>query len=155
MRAISSFILEVGIDAESCSARLALRILVSMSAIGSVSTLFLLPARLRHSRDGALVREFAQADPADAELAIDRARTTAPVAARVGPHLVLGLALLLDDERLLGHLLSLFPSGGGEREAERTEQRASALVGLRRGCDRDVEAADRRNLVVVDLREDD
>src|SRR4026207_1498729 len=102
MRAISSFILEVGIEAESCSARLALRILVSMSAIGSVSTfLFLLPARLRHSGDGALVRELAQADPADAELAIDRARATAPVAARVGPHLVLGLALLLDDERLL------------------------------------------------------
>jgi hypothetical protein len=38
MRAISSFILEVGIDAESCSARFALRILESMSAMGSVST---------------------------------------------------------------------------------------------------------------------
>src|SRR6476619_2531444 len=153
MRAISSFILEVGIDAESCSARFAFRILESMSSIGSVSTGDLLPARLRHSRNCALVRELAQADPAEAELAIDGARATAPVAARVGPGAVLGLPLLLDDERLLGHLA--FPSGRGERKTERAEQRVAGLVRLRRRGDRDVQSADPRNLVVVDLRKDD
>src|SRR5262245_43988641 len=105
MRAISSFILEVGIAAESCSARFALRIRLSMSAIGSVSTSDLLPARLRHAGDRTLVRELAQADPAEAELPIDRTRTSAAVAARVGANLVLRLPLLLDPERLLGHLL--------------------------------------------------
>src|SRR4026207_1508125 len=112
MRALSSFILEVGIEAESCSARLALRILVSMSAIGSVSTFssyqldFVMPGtapwgagprwarprgRVRQPGTRALVAELAQADPAEAELAIDRARASAAVAARVGPHLVLRL----------------------------------------------------------------
>jgi hypothetical protein len=40
-----------------------------------------LPARLRHARNGALVSELAQADPANAELAKDRPRTAALVAA--------------------------------------------------------------------------
>src|ERR671918_2877836 len=38
MRAISSFIRDVGIEALACSARFALRMRVSMSAMGSVST---------------------------------------------------------------------------------------------------------------------
>ena len=99
------------------------------------------------------MRELAQADAAEPELPIDRARTTAAVAARVRPHLVLGLALLLDAKRRLGHLL--LPPGRGEREAQGAEQRAPVLVRLGRRGDRDVEAANRRNLVVVDLGKDD
>src|SRR5262245_56670812 len=98
------------------------------------------------------MRELAQADPAEAELAIDGARASAPVAARVGPRCVLGLPLLLDDERLLGHLP--FPSLCGEREPERAEKCTAGLVRLRRRGDRDIESADPRNLVVVDLRKD-
>src|SRR5437773_9070236 len=94
-RAISTFILELGMVACSCSALLALRMRVSMSAIGSVSTVSLLPARLRHAGNRALVRQLAEADPAEAELAEDRTRAAAPVAARVvGPLVLLGRRLL-------------------------------------------------------------
>src|ERR671937_2148820 len=48
-----------------------------------------------------------------------------------------------------------FPSVGGERQAEPAQQREGMLVRLR-GCrDRDVEAANLLDVVVVDLREDD
>src|SRR6187551_879600 len=106
---------DVGISAVSCIALLALRILVSMSAIGSVSISLLLPAALRHAGDGALMRELAQADPAQAELLEDRARAPAAVAARVLAHLEALLALLLDDERGLGHALRVLPCFGRER----------------------------------------
>jgi hypothetical protein len=59
---------------------LALRMRVSMSAIGSVSTASLLPAGLRHAGDHALVRKLAQADAAEAELAENGAGTAAAVA---------------------------------------------------------------------------
>jgi hypothetical protein len=75
---------------------LALRMRVSMSAIGSVSIRSLLPARLRHAGDRALVRELAQADPAESELAEHGARPSAPVAARVVADAVLLRPLLLD-----------------------------------------------------------
>src|SRR6478736_6452441 len=99
----------------SCIATLALRMRVSMSAIGSVIVIVRRPspARLGDAGDLAGVHELAQADPAQAELAVDRARPTAPAASAVGPDLVLGLALLLLDQRLLGHLLSPFPGLGG------------------------------------------
>src|SRR5579884_3873363 len=97
-RAISTFIFELGISTRSCSALLALRMRVSMSAIGSVSTSFLLPTGLRHAGDGALVRELAQADPAEAELAEHRARAPAAVAACVVAHLELLRPALLHDE---------------------------------------------------------
>src|SRR3990172_282720 len=89
---------------------------VSMSAIGSVITPTLkppcgpvpsfpnslvLPAGLDHARDLALVGELAQADPAQPELPEDGARTPAPPAARVLAHLELGLALPLNEQRLL------------------------------------------------------
>src|SRR5215211_3235420 len=103
MRAISSFWREVGISALSCNALLALRMRVSMSAIGSVS-MVLLPARLGHARDLTVVRELTQADPAEAELPVHSARPAAAPAARVLPHLEARRALLLVDERLLSHL---------------------------------------------------
>src|SRR5437016_5197526 len=96
----------------SCNALLALRMRVSMSATGSVSIAFLLPARLRHSGNCALVGELAQADPAEPELAEHRARPAAAVAARVVARLEPLRALLLDDQRLLGQLTV---TSGGHR----------------------------------------
>jgi len=52
-----------------------------------------------------------QADPAEAEPAVDGLRATATMAAGVGPHLELGLALLLLNERLLGHALYILSPG--------------------------------------------
>src|SRR5690242_3458635 len=83
----------------------ALRIRVSMSAIGSVIVIGAPPSPrcLGHAGDLAGVGELAQADPAQAELAVHRARATAPATPRVAAHLELGRALLLVDQRLLGH----------------------------------------------------
>src|SRR5439155_19552394 len=97
---------------------------LSMSAIGSVSIGS--PRGLRHAGDHALVREVAQADPAEAELLEHRARPPAPVAARVAPHLEPLRTRLLDDQGLLGHAL-LLPSFG-ERQAEAAQQRVALLV---------------------------
>src|SRR5262245_28549374 len=74
---------------------------VSMSAIGSVSMGS--PARFGHAGDGALVRELAQADATDAELAEDRARAAAAPAPRVLADLEPLRAALLRDQRLLRH----------------------------------------------------
>src|SRR5215831_9194312 len=90
----------------SCIATFALRMRVSMSAMGSVMVIVAAlpsPAGLRDAGDLAGVGELAQADAAEPELAVDRARPAAAAAPRVGPHLELGRALLLLDERLLGH----------------------------------------------------
>src|SRR5438105_7874229 len=97
-RAISCLSREGGISTLSCIALLALRMRASMSATGSVSIARLLPRRLCHAGDHALVCEVAQADPAEAELAEDRARAPAAVAARVAPHLEALRPALLDDE---------------------------------------------------------
>src|SRR5215831_20797797 len=95
MRAMPSFRREVGISALSCSALLALRMRASMSATGSVSIGS--PTGLGHAGDDALVRQFPQADPAEAELAEDGTRTPAAVAARVVAHAELLRPALLDD----------------------------------------------------------
>src|SRR6185312_14068417 len=102
MRAIWTFNLELGISALSCSALLALRMRVSMSATGSVSISCLLPRALRHARDHALVGELPQADPAEPELLEHGARAPAAVAAGVVAHLELRGARSLRDHRLLG-----------------------------------------------------
>src|SRR5436190_22133760 len=130
MRAISDLRPEVGISARSCSARFALRILVSMSAIGSVCTLrvlastisdshvqCLLPARLGHARDDALVGEVPQADSAEPELPVDGPRPPAAVAALVRARLeALGLLRFLN-QGLACHLrrLSFVALWPGER----------------------------------------
>src|SRR5262245_54755309 len=112
---------------------LALRRRVSMSAIGSVIVmaggLFLavvsvarpsafsllrcdqvcgagLPGRLGEAGQLAAVRHLAQADPAPAELAVDRLGPAAALAPRVGAHLELRLAGRLDDQRCLRHVSS-------------------------------------------------
>src|SRR5579862_7538966 len=106
MRAISTFSFELGISVVSCSALLALRMRVSMSATGSVSILsVLLPRALRHAGDHALVGELAQADPAEPELAKHSTRPAAAVAAGVVAHLELRGAGGLHPQRLLRHLV--------------------------------------------------
>src|SRR3954467_15538563 len=160
MRAISTFSLLAGISTVSCDAWMALRTRVRKSATGSVIDMRL-PAALRHARDVAVVRELAQADPAQAELAEDGPRAAAAAAARVLAGLVLGGARLADALGDLGHLGgNLFGADVGvalaaEGHAERLEQRVGLGVGLRARRDRDVEAADRVDRVVVDLGEDD
>src|SRR6201986_4031377 len=79
-----------------------LRMRVTKSAVGSVIDIRS-PARLRHAGDVALVRELAQGDPAEAELAVDRARAPAAAAARMGPRLVLRRAIRANDLGCLSH----------------------------------------------------
>src|ERR1700753_3326290 len=117
-------IFEYGIPTVSWYAELALRRRVSMSAIGSVIDMAVLaflaavsakadlrrvevlPAGLRDAGQFAAVCHRAEADPAQAELAVDGTRAAAAGAARVSPHFELRLAVRLDDQRLLSHLLA-------------------------------------------------
>src|SRR5262245_46777174 len=92
---------EDGMSTFSCSARLALRTRVSMSAIGSLR--MALPARLHDARDLALQRQLAEAEPAHLELPEVAARAAAQLAAGIGPRGELRLTLRLHDERGLGH----------------------------------------------------
>src|SRR5688572_30177265 len=113
MRASASFSLDDGMRTVSCMATLALRMRVSMSAMGSVIVIgppppglragAPSPARLRHTGHLAGVDELPQTDPAQTELPVHRARSPAAAAAGVGADPELGLALLLLDECLLGH----------------------------------------------------
>src|SRR5438094_5203337 len=105
MRAISAFSRDPGMSTRVCLAVTALRIRVSISAIGSVITLSLQstvdnrqstvsqqvtsPATLRHARDVALERELAEAEAAERELPHVCARAAAQVAAAAQPDLVL------------------------------------------------------------------
>src|SRR3954463_9388054 len=102
---MSTFVRDVGISTVSCSALLALRMRVSMSAIGSVSISVLLPTALGHAGDRALMRELAQADPAKAEFLEDGARAPTAPAARVVADLEALRPRLLDTKRLLRHAL--------------------------------------------------
>src|SRR3954454_2102012 len=152
MRAISRLSLLDGISTSSLAAMMPLRIRVRKSAMGSVIDIRS-PTALGHAGDVALVRELAQADPAQAELAVDGARAPAAPAARVGPRLVLRRAVRADDLGCLCHgsgrsvssywLLceGLEVAGGAvasDRQAERVEQRVR--LGVRRGRRRVPEA---------------
>src|SRR4051812_27270258 len=63
-----------------------------------------LPAGLADAGELPGVRHLPQADPAQAELAEDRVRATAPLATGVSADRELGLAGRLVDQRLLGHV---------------------------------------------------
>src|SRR5262245_48143207 len=110
MRAISAFSRDAGTSTRVCLAVTALRIRVSMSAIGSVIKLrlsspchvpkrlgtrapapapSLLPAALRDARDVALERQLAEAEAAQRELAHERAWAPAQLAAVTQPNPVL------------------------------------------------------------------
>src|SRR3954470_2218284 len=93
MRASSRLRPDDGMSTVSCAAVMALRIRVRKSAMGSVIDM-VLPAALGHPGDEALVGELAQADPADAELAVHGPRTAAAAAAGVLPGLELRRARL-------------------------------------------------------------
>src|SRR5215218_19165 len=110
MRAKASFSFDDGISTSSWNAVFAFRRRVSMSAIGSVimrappASRPASPRRLRHARDLTGVRHRAEADPAEAEALVHRARTAATAATRVPAHLELRCALLLLDKGFLCHL---------------------------------------------------
>src|SRR5579859_2828984 len=166
--AISSFMRDGGSSTWSCRAVIALRMRVSISAIGSVitPTPVTSPAGFDHAGNLALVREGAQADPAQAKLAEDRARTAAQPAPAVPPDLELGRLPPLQQQRLFRHPLGppgrrgrACPVAGrrglAERQPERPQELARLLVGPRRRHDRDVHAANLVHLVVLDLRKDE
>src|SRR3954447_3529271 len=118
MRASSAFIFECGITTSSWPACKPLRMRVRKSAIGSVIDIGLdLPTRLLDARDQALVRDLAQADPAQPELAEVRARATAALAAVVVARRVLRRARLLYTLGSLGHLYSVSGAAGSSRVA--------------------------------------
>src|SRR5947208_3071600 len=89
-----------------CDAWIPLRIRVRKSAMGSVIDMWL-PARLRHAGDVAVVREVAQADPAQAELAVHAARAPALATPGVLTGLVLAAARLAHALGGLRHLAVL------------------------------------------------
>src|SRR6266487_3017840 len=164
-------ILEYGMPTVSWYAEFAFRSRVSMSAIGSVIVMALrpssprfpllardlrcarsrlLPAGLGDAGQLAAMRHRAEADPAQAEPAVDRSRPPAAGAPRVRPHLELRSPLLLGDQRLLCHLSPL-PEG----EAEPSQQRAAFGVVYRGGHHGDVHPALPVHLVGIDLVEHD
>src|ERR1700722_2681773 len=121
-RAISTFSFDCGISTRRCFALTALRMRVSMSAIGSVIVIVCprLPTGLAHARQEPVQRHIPEADSAQAELAEEGAGATAPLAAVVLPNSELGLALALLDHCLTSHLSlskfcrGFFPPGGWE-----------------------------------------
>src|SRR5664279_527421 len=98
IRAISRFVREAGTTTSVCRARDALRMRVSMSAIGSEMFICVLPARLRHARQLAEECPLAEADAAQPESTHESARPTAHEAAVISLRLVLRRPLLLGDE---------------------------------------------------------
>src|SRR3954470_15548781 len=133
MRAISRLSLLDGMTTVSCAAWIPLRMRVRKSAMGSVIDMRS-PARLRHAGDEPVVRELAQADPAQAELAVDGTRAAAAAAARVLTGLVLGGPGLPGDLALLGHVafsLSPLRLGRDGLARQRLEPGGPALAGER------------------------
>src|SRR3990172_4889094 len=103
--AILTFSFEDGTSTFSCSARLALRMRGSRSAIGSVIDISsrLLPAGLDDARPLALEGELPEADAARLELPEITAGKAADLAAGVGPRLELRRGPLLHDSPGLRH----------------------------------------------------
>src|ERR1044072_9408471 len=97
MRASSFFSFEEGIGTTSFDACAPLRTRVRKSAMGSVIDMRS-PRALGHAREVAVVREVAQADAAQPELAEHGARPATTAAARVSAGSVLGGPLLADTQ---------------------------------------------------------
>src|SRR5450830_223933 len=83
IRAISRLVREAGTTTSACRARDALRMRVSMSAIGSETFIDSLPARLGDAGQFAQQRPLSEADAAESEPSHEGARTTAHEAAMV------------------------------------------------------------------------
>src|SRR5262245_15599421 len=121
MRAISAFSRDAGMSTRVCLAVTALRIRVSISAIGSVIVFVLsssqltvhssqwsqncLPTALGHARHVAFERQLAKAEAAQRELPQVAARAAAQAAAVAQADLVLRRLLFLRDLRGRRHLL--------------------------------------------------
>src|SRR4051794_30717744 len=92
-----------GMSTTGRSMRLALRMRVSMSAIGSVIMAFVLsPARFLDARNQPAAGHVAEADAADAELAIHGAGPAAQAAAQADADLVARPELVLGRVALVG-----------------------------------------------------
>src|SRR5438477_2189082 len=137
----------------SCMATLALRMRVSMSAIGSVivNELAPSPAGLRDARHLAGVDHLAQTDATEPELPVHGPRPSAAPAARVGAYPVLRLARRLLDQCLLRQLSSALPS---ERKTESGQEGPALGVRACRSDDGDIHSPRDVDLVVIDLGED-
>src|SRR5688572_4163618 len=125
--AISTFSFETGMSTRRCFAPQALRMRVSISAIGSVILINSfsfsyriprgtrrsewLPAGLADARDVARERQVPETDPADAELSQESARPSAPSAPIVLSYEELRLPLALLYHGLTRHCVSLFLFG--------------------------------------------
>src|ERR1700722_17153867 len=127
MPARDTLSLEPGIFTVSNMAELALRIRVSMSAMGSVIVMVRLPTRLRDTRYLAGVHHHTQADTAEPELAVDGLGPPTALAARVAPHLEFGCALLLLNQSLFCHDAYRVSCRNGKPNAPR-KARPSSLV---------------------------
>src|SRR5919106_296991 len=148
-----SLILDAGITTSSCMADDALRIRVSMSAIGSVIDIRS-PTRLRDPGDLAVVGHLPETQAAQTEPPVDRTGPPASLASRVGAHLELGLAIRLLAQSLLSHYSPtsqnhLLSKG----ETEGSEKCSAALVVVCGGDDGDVHPPRCVHVVIVDLRE--
>src|SRR3954447_13009680 len=167
MRAISRLSRLEGISTVSCAAMMPFRIRVRKSAMGSVIDMMRLPARLGHAGDEAVVRQLAQAQAAEPELAVDRARATATPTTRLCARLVLRRPVRGDDLGCLSHsrssllvvlcgdrvagsdaLVLLRAAVARERKAERVEEGERLFVALGRRRERDVQAPDLIDRVV-------
>src|SRR5262249_27305077 len=113
MRAMSALSRDAGMSTRVCLAVTALRIRVSISAMGSVisqlsaSSLDRLPAALGHARDVALERELPEAEAAQRKLPHVGARTAAQVAAVAQPDLEFRRLVFLGDLCSRGHVSPL------------------------------------------------
>src|SRR5579884_3655050 len=142
MRAMSIFRRDAGTSTLGWRADSALRMRVSMSAMGSDVVIALsLPARLHHAGNFSRKRQLPETDAAQVELAQIAARPAAPetTVAVAALELRLLLRLLGLEPEILRNLcgscylrfLPLLP----ERHAHLSQQRQTFLIGLRRGGD--------------------
>src|SRR5436190_13327733 len=94
MRATSVFIFDTGMSTRRCFDPQALRMRVSMSAIGSVMLMeFSLPAGFANAGNHSRQRQFSEADAAEPEATQVGLGAAAAVAAALPAHLELGLEL--------------------------------------------------------------
>src|ERR1035437_1086566 len=152
IRAICRLVRDAGTTTSACRAREALRMRVSMSAIGSETFIGYLPTRLCDAGQLAEQRPLAEADAAQSKAPHKRAGPAANEAPVVGLNLVLRRSLRLVDHRRLSRYFSS-PRLDGKGHAEEFEQTLRFLVGLRRRHDADLQPAETVHLVVVNLRE--
>src|SRR5699024_10392300 len=108
-----------------------------------------LPAGLADTGDLALVGQLTEADTANTVIAQVSMGSAADLAAVVAAAGELSLSLLLQDHRLLCHLLNP-PKSSGEGSTQLGQQLFGFLVGGSGGADADVHTTDLVHLVVLD-----